>query len=156
MRVASGLFHLKMYGPMVEFPSIDTLSSGGVSILTRSRIRRKQLFHFVHYCPVNSFPTNPTSIGMRDPKNPPSCIKCFLFLSDVFFLTNALKHSLYLLSLSFSSSVTGILYCNILWTQSQIQWTSSIPPSSIIRLHFCLSYLTSLIAFNSRENTCTL
>ena len=25
---------------------------------------------FIHYCPVNSFPTNPTSIGMRVPKNP--------------------------------------------------------------------------------------
>ena len=24
----------------------------------------------IHYCPVNSFPTNPTSVGMRDPKKP--------------------------------------------------------------------------------------
>ena len=93
---------------------------------------------------------------MRDPRKPPSWIRCFLVLSEVFFFTNFLKHSLCLLNISFSSSLTGILPCNILWTQSQIQWTSSIPPSSIIRLHFCLSCLTSLIAFSSRENTCTL
>ena len=107
----------------------------------------------VHYCPVNSFPTNPTRVGMRDPRNPPSWIRCYITRSEVFFFTNFLKQCLSLLNLSFSSSLTGILLCNILCKQSQIQWTSSIPPSSIIRLHLCLSCLTSLIAFNSRENT---
>ena len=93
---------------------------------------------------------------MRDPRKPPSWIRRFFSRSEVFFFTNFLKHSLCLWNTSFSSSLTGILPCNILWTQSQIQWTSSIPPSSIIRLHFCLSCLSLLIAFNSRENTCTL
>ena len=121
-----------------------------------SRIHHKPPIRLVHHCPLNSFPTNPTSIGIRDPRNPPSCIKCFLFMSEVFLFANSLKQYLCRLSLCFSSSVIGICPCNILWTQSQIQWTSSIPPSSIIRLHFCLSCLTLLIEFNSRENTCTL
>ena len=114
------------------------------------------ILHSIHYCPVKSFPTNPTSVGIRNPRKPPSWTRCFFSRSEVFFFTIFLKHSLCLWNISFSSSLTGILPCNILWTQSQIQWTSSIPPSSTIRLHFCLSCLSLLIAFNSREKTCTL
>ena len=44
------------------------------------------------------------SIGISAPRNPPSCIKCFLFLSEVFFFTNSLKQCLCRFNLCFSSS----------------------------------------------------
>ena len=79
----------------------------------------------------NNFPTNPTSIGARALINSSSCIRCFLFLSEVFFFTNSLKQSLCLSSLCFSSSVTAG------WLLTRVQRPLLCRPLCRI---FCLSY----------------
>ena len=81
---------------------------------------------FIHHCPVNSFPTNPTSIGMRVPRNPPFCIIRFFSRSEVFSFTNFLKQCLCRFSLSFSSSLIGILPCNIYCGRSR-EYNGRVP-----------------------------
>ena len=93
---------------------------------------------------------------MSAPRNPPSWIKCFRLISDVFFFTNSRKQSLYFLSLCFSSSFTGIFPLNTLSTQSQIQRTRSNPPSSIILFSFSLFFFTLSSAANSYACVYTL
>ena len=92
---------------------------------------------------------------MGAPRKPPSCIECFFFLSDVLVFTNFFKQTLCHLSLFFSSPLTGILPFNTFNTQSQIQWTSSSPATSIIWFRFCLQPFTSSSASIAFWQLCT-
>ena len=92
---------------------------------------------------------------MIAPRKSPSCIKCFLFLSEVFFFTNSLKLFLCRLSLSFSSYSNGLFPFNTFNTQSQIQWTSSFPATSIIWFRLCLQSFTFSSASIAFWHLCT-
>ena len=70
MKVPSHHEHKRMFGRLYPFSLQGFCTNGRYynSDLFIPKFRRQ----LIHYCPVNSFPTNPTSIGMRVPKNPPS------------------------------------------------------------------------------------